>query len=233
MHVVLTRPGEDCLDLIKKLKIIGHTITHVPIIKIFPLKIDRINFSRFKALVFTSSNAIRNFQFYEEVRSIKCYCVGNQTAQTAKKYGFYNIISADGTVNALKQLILNDLEPKLNPILYLRGEFVSGNLDKDLMREGFSVESIINYTTSPINEITDENLKFLKKNKPDAIFVYSSKSAESLLNLINKYSLLNVVTQSNLMCISEKVLLLLKQIKWKKQFIFNPGEEEFLLSKIK
>ena len=233
MHIVLTRPAEDCLDLIKKLKIVGHTITHVPVIKVFPLKIDRINFSRFKVLVFTSSNAIRNFQFYEQVKSIRCYCVGNQTAQTAKKYGFYNIVSADGTVNALKQLILNDLEPKLNPILYLRGEFVSGDLDKDLTREGFSVQSIVNYTTVPIIEIIDENLKFLKKNKPDAIFVYSSKSAESLLNLINKYSLLNVVTQSNLMCISEKVLLLLKQIKWKKQFIFNPGEEEFLLSKIK
>ena len=50
---------------------------------------------------------------------------------------------------------------------------------------------------------------------------------------INKYSLLNVVTQSNLMCISEKVLLVLKQIKWKKAFIFNPGEEVFLLNKIR
>jgi len=41
------------------------------------------------------------------------------------------------------------------------------------------------------------------------------------------------VTQSNLMCISEKVLLVLKQIKWKKVFVFSPGEEEFLLNKIR
>ena len=58
-------------------------------------------------------------------------------------------------------------------------------------------------------------------------------SAKNLFNLINKYSLLNVVTQSNLMCISEKVLLVLKQINWKKVFVFNPGEEEFLLNKIR
>jgi len=57
--------------------------------------------------------------------------------------------------------------------------------------------------------------------------------AKNLFNLINKYSLLNVVTQSNLMCISEKVLLVLKQIKWKKVFVFSPGEEEFLLDKIR
>ena len=76
-------------------------------------------------------------------------------------------------------------------------------------------------------------LNFFKKNPPDVLFIYSSKSAKNLFNLINKYSLLNVVTHSNLMCISEKVLLVLKQIKWKKVFIFTPGEEEFILNKIK
>ena len=73
----------------------------------------------------------------------------------------------------------------------------------------------------------------MKKKPPDVIFIYSSMSAKNLFNLINKYSLLNVVTQSNLMCISEKVLSVLKQIKWKKVFVFSPGEEEFLLNKIK
>ena len=76
-------------------------------------------------------------------------------------------------------------------------------------------------------------LNVIKKNPPDVFFIYSAKSAENLFNLINKYSLLNVVTHSNLMCISEKAFLVLKQIKWKKVFIFSPGEEEFLLNKIK
>ena len=41
------------------------------------------------------------------------------------------------------------------------------------------------------------------------------------------------MTQSNLMCISENVLSVLKKIKWKKAFVFSPGEEEFLLEKIR
>ena len=53
-------------------------------------------------------------------------------------------------------------------------------------------------------------LDFLKKNPPDVIFIYSTKSAKNLFNLINKYSLLNVVTQSNLMCISEKSIISIK-----------------------
>ena len=37
---------------------------------------------------------------------------------------------------------------------------------------------------------------------------------------------------TNLMCIGEKTSSILNEIKWKKIFIFNPGEEEFLLYKI-
>jgi len=106
-------------------------------------------------------------------------------------------------------------------------------LDIDLTNAGFTIDRVSNYTTSPVEEIDKNIIDLLKKKSPDAIFVYSSKSAKNLFNLINKYSLLNVVTKSNLMCISEKVLSVLKQIKWKKVFVFSPGEEEFLLNKIR
>ena len=115
----------------------------------------------------------------------------------------------------------------------MSSEFISKDLDGDLISAGYSVDRISNYTSLPVEQIDEKTLIFLKKNLPDAFFIYSSRSAKNLFNLINKYSLLNVVTHSNLMCISEKVLLILKQIKWKNTFIFNPGEEEFLLNKIK
>ena len=125
------------------------------------------------------------------------------------------------------------MDSKSEKLLYLSSEFISKDLDQDLISAGYPVERISNYTSKPIEEIDKNILDFLKKKSPDAIFVYSSKSAKNLFNLINKYSLLNVVPQSNLMCISEKVLSVLKQIKWKKAFVFSPGEEEFWLDKIR
>ena len=115
----------------------------------------------------------------------------------------------------------------------MSSEFISKDLDLDLADAGFLIDRISNYTTLPIKAIDNKVVEFLKKKPPDVIFVYSSKSAKNLFNLINKYSLLNVVTQSNLVCISEKVLSVLKEIKWKKVFVFSPGEEEFLLDKIR
>ena len=37
---------------------------------------------------------------------------------------------------------------------------------------------------------------------------------------------------TNLMCLGEKSSAVLNEIKWKKIFLFNPGEEEYLLYKI-
>ncbi len=34
MHILLTRPIEDCKNLILKFKTLGHTVSHLPVIKI-------------------------------------------------------------------------------------------------------------------------------------------------------------------------------------------------------
>ena len=233
MHIVITRPQEDSLYLIQNLIKLGHIATHLPVIKIEKLETKKINLLNYQAVIFTSSNAIRFMNIEKFNSKIKCFCVGKTTELTAKQVGFINTYSSEGTVDSLIELIIRTLDSKSGKLLYLSSEFISKDLDKDLINEGYSVDRISNYTSSPVEEIDEKTLNFFKKKPPDVIFIYSSKSAKNLFKLINKYSLLNVVTHSNLMCISEKALLILKQIKWKKEFIFNPGEEEFSLDKIR
>ena len=233
MHIVITRPKEDSLYLIERLKKLGHMVTHLPVIKIEKLETEKINFQNYKAVIFTSSNAIKFLNVDKFDSKIKCYCVGKITEFAAKQAGFINTYSSEGTVDSLIELIIRSFDNKSGKLLYLSSEFISKDLDIDLINAGFTVDRVSNYTTLPIEKIDKITLDFFKKKSPDAIFVYSSKSAKNLFNLINKYSLLNLVTQSHLMCISEKVLLVFKQVKWKKVFIFSPGEEEFLLNKIR
>ena len=232
MHIVITRPKEDSLYLIERLKKLGHMVTHLPVIKIEKLETEKINFQNYKAVIFTSSNAIKFLNVDKFDSKIKCYCVGKTTEFAAKQAGFINTYSSEGTVDSLIELIIRSFENKSGKLLYLSSEFISKDLDIDLINAGFTVDRVSNYTTLPVEKIDKITLDFFKKKSPDAIYVYSLKSAKNLFNLINKYSLLNIVTHSNLMCISGKVLLVLKQIKWKKVFIFSPGEEEFLLNKI-
>ena len=58
------------------------------------------------------------------------------------------------------------------------------------------------------------------------------KSTFNFLNIIKNYQLVDLWMETNLMCLGEKTSSVLNEIKWKKIFLFNPGEEEFLLYKI-
>ena len=232
MHVLLTRPLEDSLELIKRLKDKGFTVSHLPLIKINKLNYPKLKSSEYKVIVFTSSNAIRNLDTKDFDKNILCFCVGDATEKTAKQKGFHNTFSAGGNVRNLRELILQNLEKKTEKILYISGELVSYDLDKDLIKEGLNVQKLISYSVSHIESLSSDFLSELKKKIPDIVYIYSQNSAVSFLNLIKKYELDDYWMKTNLMCIGEKTSSVLNELKWKKIFLFNPGEEEFLLYKI-
>ena len=232
MHILLTRPLEDCSELILKFQSLGHKVSHLPVIKIKSIEYDEPNFNNFNGIIFTSANAVKNFNLKNINKKINCFCVGLATEKFAKQSGFQNIFCADGNVNNLKEIILQNFDKNNGNLLYVSGEIISSNLDKDLISEGYKVKRIINYSANPIEEINDEFIKDLKTSIPDMVYVYSENSARNYLNLLKKYNLLDCWMDTNLMCLGEKTSSVLNEIKWKKIFLFNSGEEEFLLYKI-
>ena len=137
-----------------------------------------------------------------------------------------------GNVENLKELLLQNFNQKDGPLIYISGETISIDLDQQLLKEGYNIKRIINYKTSHNQNFDDEFVKQLKLNMPDMVYVYSQNSASSLLNFIKMYQLESLWMDTNLMCIGEKTSSILNEIKWKKIFLFNPGEEELLLYKI-
>ena len=149
MHILLTRPLEDCSEMILKFQSLGHQVSHLPLIRIEKVNYQEINFSEYGGIVFTSANAVKFLNTLKLDKNIKCFCVGNATENKARSVGFQNTIAAS-----------------------------------------------------------------------------------SFLNFIKIYQTENLWMNTNLMCIGEKTSSILNEIKWKKIFLFNPGEEEFLLYKI-
>ena len=232
MHILLTRPLDDCKDLIIKFKSLGHKVSHLPVIKIESLEYEKIDFNDYKGIIFTSANAVKNLNLENINKKINCFCVGSATEKIVKQKGFQNIFCAEGNVNNLKEIILQSFDCKQGSLLYVSGLIISSNLDRDLISEGYSVKRIVNYNALPVEEINEEFINDLKSLIPDMIFIYSENSAKNCLNLLKKYGLTDIWMNTNLMCIGEKASAVLNEIKWKKIFLFNPGEEEFLLYKI-
>ena len=232
MHILLTRPLEDSSNIILKFKSLGHNISHLPLLNIEKMNYEEINFFDYGGIIFTSANAIKFLNLNKLDKNIICFCVGNITEKKARSVGFQNTIAAEGNVLNLKELILRNYESKNKPLLYVSGETISVDLDQQLLNEGYKIKRVINYRVSH-NQKFDENfIKELKLNIPDIVYVYSQNSALSFLNFIKNNQLQSLWMNTNLMCIGEKTSSILNDVKWKKIFLFNPGEEEFLLYKI-
>ena len=232
MHILLTRPLEDSKDLIVKFSNLGHTVSHMPVIQIEKFNYTNEDFSDLKGIIFTSTNAIKFLDTRSIDKKIICFCVGTSTEKKALSSGFQNVISADGNVSNLKELILQNFYPSSGKLLYVSGEIITSDLDKDLLSNGYKVERIITYLVKPVKNLDIKFVQKLKSNMPDIVYVYSQNSALNFAKLIKNNNLKDFWMNTNLMCISEKVSLVLNGIKWKKIFIFSPGEEEYLLYKI-
>ena len=226
MNILITRPLIDAEDLMEKFFSLGHKIIHIPTLKISSAKAEPIDANQYNAFIFTSANAIRNLKVINQDKSKLCFCVGAITEKIARMSGYNNTVSAGGTVNALKNLIIssNKINEK-SKIAYFCGDNISSNLDVELKRESLQIDKIINYISEKITDLNEENNKIITNHPPDIIFIYSKRSAESFVEIVKKYALNGLMTESRVLCISEKVLRVLKDAGWKKLENFEPGEE--------
>ena len=232
MHILLTRPLEDCHEMILKFQLLGHEISHLPLISIEGLKHEPLNYLDSGGIIFTSSNAIKFLDTKNMDKNIICFCVGSATEKKARSVGFQNVFAADGNVDNLKELILLNFNPSEGSLLYVSGEIISSNLDKELISNGYRIERVINYRANSIEKYDEDFIEKLKLKMPEIVYIYSQNSAINFLKMIKNYQLETLWMNTNLMCIGEKTSSILNEIKWKKIFLFNPGEEEFLLYKI-
>ena len=226
MNILITRPLIDSEDLMGKLFSLGHKIIHVPTLKISSVKKESIDISQYDALIFTSANAVRNLKVLNKDKNKLCFCVGSITEKIARQLGYQNTLSAGGTVNALKNLIINSEQiNEKSRLAYFCGDNVAYDLDLELKKEGLKINSIINYKSEKITDLNDQNKTIITNHAPDIIFVYSLRSGQSFLEIVKNHSLYPLMTGSKVMCISEKVANVFKSDGWKKVEVFNPGEE--------
>ena len=101
-------------------------------------------------------------------KKIKCFCVGSVTEKKARSVGFQNIFAAEGNVNNLKELILQNFNSSEGKLIYISGEVVFSNLDSELISNGYSIERVINYRAKPIEKYDDD---FIEKLKLPMVFL--------------------------------------------------------------
>ena len=88
MHILLTRPLENCSEMILKFKSLGHQVSHLPLLTIEKMKYEEINFSDYSGIIFTSANAIKFLEINKLDKNIMCFCVGDATEKKLEVLDF-------------------------------------------------------------------------------------------------------------------------------------------------
>ena len=81
-------------------------------------------------------------------KKILCFCVGDATEKKARSVGFQNVITAEGNVENLKELILQNFDKKNGKLIYVSGDIVSVDLEQQLLKEGYNIKRIVNYSVN-------------------------------------------------------------------------------------
>ena len=106
-----------------------------------------VDLTNVTALAFTSVNGVAAFSRLHGDRHRPVFAVGDRTARAAREAGFANVASADGDVEALAALILDQAGRLDGTVLHPCALEPAGDLISPLVAEGLSARSLAVYET--------------------------------------------------------------------------------------
>lgn len=224
--LVITRPREDAKKLAARLKEKDFNCIIEPVLSIKTLHrnapaLERALQHKPQAILVTSKHAISAFATMTKNHNFPLICVGQITAEHARKLGFKNITSANGTAKALITYTEKHYLPARGPMLYIRGQDISTDIAGRLEESGFMVESVILYKAVQAKKLSKRLCKAIIDNKVNAIAFYSENTARTYAQLTTDAELEKPHQHITALCMSKAIAdTTKKMLKWKKVTLF-------------
>src|ERR1700758_2903575 len=115
MTVLVTRPHPDNEATAATLRSRGFEVLLAPMLRFEAQAFQDDADARYGAVIVTSANALRGFEQHPSGRSLlklPLFAVGKHPAEPARRAGFDKIISANGDVTALREVVLASVKAK-------------------------------------------------------------------------------------------------------------------------
>ncbi len=131
----------------------------------------------------TSANAARALSEHPrraELLGLKLFAVGRKTAEVARLCGFRNVLSADGDVADLQDVLMR-LPQRPRRLLYLAGADRSVDLSAALAPAGIQVDTVVIYRAVAEARLPDNVEAALASRQVDAILHFSARTAAAFV----------------------------------------------------
>lgn len=104
--VWITRAEPGASATAAAVKRLGFEPLVAPLLEVRPLPAELPHVDAYDHLIFTSANAVRRFADLTDLRGKPVYAVGPATADAARGLGFSTVVSADGDLTTLSDLLV-------------------------------------------------------------------------------------------------------------------------------
>jgi uroporphyrinogen-III synthase len=222
MNILITRPREDAEKLSALIAACGYTPILFPLIEIVPRQNISVPNRAWQCLCLTSANGVAAIPDNLS-RAIPVVAVGPQSAAAASAKGFTTVSYHGGDVDGLAAWISQNCSASQGPMLYLSGSVTSGDLEGQLITQGFDVTRIMAYDAVPTSA---QKLEHILPTL-DAVVLYSQRTAELWKTAIDTVGGIEKASTLTTLCLSKLVASRLPQ-SWNIRTAETPDEAAML-----
>ncbi len=203
VKMLVTRPTPEASETAARLSAldIDAVVEPLLVMNVLPTGLPRAE--GFAALAVTSGNALRALHERGELPrflNLPVYTVGDRTAELARGYGFAEVVSARGNLQALVTLLAQ--AGIGGPVLYPAAREQAGDLARALAPHGVMAITTAVYEMVPASRLSETTLGELANGAIAAALFYSRRTAEAFIALTGG---LRDKEKLAMLCLSEAV----------------------------
>jgi uroporphyrinogen-III synthase len=201
--MLVTRPEPDASETAARLSALDIEAVVEPLLVAETLPTSLPDARGFAALAVTSGNALRALDARGELdrfRSLPLYAVGDRTAALARRFGFAEVSSAEGSLFDLVALLAR--AGIAGPVFYPAAREQAADLAKALAPHGVMVITAPVYAMRAATRLTDATRARLEAGALAAALFYSRRTAEAFVDLASG---LRDKARLGMLCLSEAV----------------------------
>ena len=228
--VLITRPQPVADEFAERLRREKFYVYTAPMTEYVEIDADSEDMESYQALIFTSAQAVLIFSERSTVRRLPVLAVGDATAAAAKKAGFTTVYSAKGDSGDMVNLIESVVSAlSLKKVLHPCGEDMIDDMPEDISSLGVEVVRMPVYKALFLDSMPENVVQVLKRGAVDAVTVFSARTAENLVKMLQQEDMRGVSEKLEAVCISKRVAAGLRGISWRKiRIARHPDTEEMV-----
>lgn len=230
---MITRPREDASGLAEALAGLGIETVIEPLLFIETLDTDAPVLTGVQALLVTSANGVRAFSALSDERDVAVYAVGDASARAAREAGFSSVTSASGDVDTLADLVAEKLNPEDGALLHVAGTKVAGDLAGRLEKAGFTYQRARLYHAAKAENLSGEGIQSIRDGNLDGVVLYSPRTAESFVELLEKAELGDSTHVMTVFCLSQAVAEKVGKLTWGQVVIAETPDQVAMIESVR